>query len=355
MKVKMVDANPEIIEAIYFKKDWQKILKLRNNVRIPTANPLTLDNYVHDEPDSIWEIIDRDGIIIHENDSYLNKIQENPCSILDNPSDIYFVDSGTKRKYLGDNHGVLVSARKSAAATPLKISWAKVLRKGEPFSWDTFFRSDVINKVIPSNSLILVDRYLFNPLEDGVQNLMDILDSVLPATLDGDYHVLLITDNTQIVNQGEKVDPQDAVSEIQDVVPSLERPYRIIMEVIMVQPLEKGYARTPQNIALREFYPDTHDRHIISNYFIVSAEHALNAVKERNGKLVASFKQTLKFESIYAGIDNKYQDLKSLPVKSCDDFIKSVKKFTSSESPACLYYINAKAGNVNDIRNRLLL
>jgi hypothetical protein len=184
---------------------------------------------------------------------------------------------------------------------------------------------------------------------------MDILDSVLPATLDGDYHVLLITDNTQIVNQGEQVDPQEAVLEIQDVVPSLERPYRIIMEVIMVQPLEKGYARTPQNIALREFYQDTHDRHIISNYFIVSAEHALNAVKERNGKLVASFKQTLKFESIYAGIDNTYQDKKDLPVKGCDDFIKSVKKFTSGKSPACLYYINTKEGNVNDIRNRLLL
>lgn len=355
MKVKMVDATPEIIEAIYFKKDWQKILKLRHNVRIPTANPLTLDNYVHDQPDSVWEIIDRDGIIVHENDSYLNRIQENPCSILDNPSDIYFVDSSTKRNCLRENHGVLVSARRAEPATPLKTSWEKVLRKGEPFSWDTFFRSDVINKVIPSNSLILVDRYMFNPLDEGVQNLMDILDSILPATLNGDYHVLLITDNNQITKDGEEVEPQDAVLEIQDVVPSLERPYRILLEVIMIQPLERGYARTPQNIALREFYADTHDRHIISNYFIVSADHALSAVKGRNGKLVASFKQTLKFESIYAGIDNKYQDLKSLPVKSCDDFIKSVKKFTSSESPACLYYINAKAGNVNDIRNRLLL
>ncbi len=356
MKVKMVDANPEIIEAIYFKRDWQKILKLRNNVRIPTANPLTMDNYVHDQPDSVWEIIDRDGIIVHENDSYLNRIHENPASVLDNPSDIYFVDSNTKRNYLKDNHGVLVSARRAEPATPLKASWEKVLRKGESFSWDTFFRSDVINKVIPSNSLILVDRYMFKPLDEGVQNLMDILDSVLPATLDGDYHILLITDNTQIVNQGEDVDPHDAVLEIQDVVPSLERPYRIILEVLMVQPLEKGYRLTPQNIALREFYADTHDRHIISNYFIVSADHALSAVREsKKGKLVASYKQTLKFESVYAGIDNKFQDLKSLPVKSCDDFIKSVKKFTSSESPVCYYYMNAIKGDVNKIRNRLLL
>lgn len=359
MKTKMVNANPDTIEAIYFKKDWQKILKLRNNVRIPTANPLTLDNYIHDQPDSVWEIIDRDGIKVHDHDSYLNRIQENPSSVLDNPGDIYFVDRKIKKNYLNDNVGVLITAQKSASAIPLKTSWEKVLRKGENFSWDTFFRSDVINKIIPSNSLILVDRYMFSKFDDGVQNLMDILDAILPATMNGDYHVLVITDEDQVLTDGTQGSPDAAAHEMQCVVPSLDRPYRIILEVVMVKTLGKlpvGYRKTAQDLALMDFYADTHDRHIISNYFIVSADHALCAVREtKNGNLVASFKQTLKFESLYAGIDNKFQDLNSLPAKSCDDFIKSVRRFTSSTAPRCSYYINAKAGDVSKIRNRLLI
>lgn len=359
MKTKMVNANPDTIEAIYFKKDWQKILKLRNNVRIPTANPLTLDNYVHDQPDSVWEIIDRDGIIVHDHDSYLNRIQENPSSVLDNPGDIYFVDRNTKKKYLGENAGVLVSAQKSASAIPLKKSWSRVLRKGESFSWDAFFRSDVINKIIPSNSLILVDRYMFSKFDDGVQNLMDILDSILPATMNGDYHVLVITDEDEVLDDKTQDSPSAAAYEMQCVVPSLDRPYRIILEVLMVKTLGKlpvGYRKTAQDIALMNFYAETHDRHIISNYFIVSADHALCAVKEaKDGHLVASFKQTLRFESLYAGLDNKEQDLNSLPAKSSDDFINAVKRFTNSVNPKCSYYINAKAGDVSKIRNRLLL
>lgn len=359
MRVKMVNASPDVIEHIYFKKDWQKILKQRNNIRIPTTNPLSLDSYIHDQPDSIWEIIDRDGIIVHDNDSYLSGIHENPISVLDKPSDIYFVDRETKRKYLNNNPGVLISSQKSASAIPLKASWEKVLRRGENFSWDSFFRPDVLNKVIPSNALILVDRYMFSDsFKNGVQNLMNILDSVLPADMNGTYQVLLITDNDAALKDGSINDIDTAVSEIQCVIPSLERSYAIDLEILMVKTLgpSTGYKRTPREKALRDFYGETHDRHIFSNYFIVSADHALSAVKESNkGNLIATYKQTIKFETLYAGIDNKYQDLKSLPLKSAEDFYEAVIKFRDSTEPDCLYYINSKRGNVKNIRNRLLL
>lgn len=358
MKPKMVNANPETIEALYLKKDWQRILKLRNNVRIPTSNPLSVDNYVHDQPDSIWEIIERDGIIVHENDSYLAEIQQEPLSVLDNPSDIFFVNSDIKKKYLDTNAGVFISTRKSQPATALKASWEKVLNKGESFSWDGFFRNDVINKVIPSNSMIIVDRYMFSNLGEGVQNLMDILDAVLPQSMRGEYHILLVTDKSQIKHGGNQVGTNEAIAGINRVVPSLERPYGIVFEIIMVEPLRKrqgGYSKTEQEQALVEFYQATHDRHIISNYFIVSADHGLCAVTEsRSGALVASFKQTVKFESIYAGIDNKYQDIQSLPAKSASDFIESINLFIGSISPKCVYSINGEKQDVKKIKNRLL-
>lgn len=359
MKAKMLNASSDIIEQLYFKKDWRNILRIRNNIRIPTSNPLRLDNYVHDQPDSVWEIIDRDGIIVHDNDSYLSKIQSDPQSVLENPADIYFVDRGTKAKYLTDNHGVFITSRRTASASPLKATWKHVLKSGDMFSWDMFFKQDVMNKIIPSNSLIIVDRYLFSRFDAGVQNLLDILDSVLPQTMHGAYHVLVVTDEEQVLNDKTHHNIDSAVSGIQDVIPAMERPYEIVMEVLLVKPVGKqhpGRRRTPQEKAAIAFYADTHDRHIISNYFIVSAEHGLCAVREdESGKLKATFKQTLTFEGIYSGIDNKYQDLTSLPSKSCDDFIQSVNRFTHSEFPMCLYYINARKGDASQIMNRLLV
>ena len=355
MKVKMVNANPDVIEQIYFKRDWQKILKQRNNIRIPTDNPLTIDNYVHDQPDSIWEVIDRDGIKVHDNATYLSRIQEDPKSILENPTDIFFVDRNIKKKYLSCNSGVLVNSQKLAPTIPLKAEWSISPKGGECFSWGNVFRSDVLNRQIPSNALVLVDRYMFAKMGEGIQNLADIMESILPATLNGDYHILIISDHTTIKEDKKPLSPEEAATRLQCIVPSLNRPYDIVFEIIMVERIPKKDLMTPEESAQLSFYDDTHNRRIFSNYFIVSAEHGMNAVRtSKKGISVATYEQNIKFESIYAGVDNKFQDLNFLPIKRWDDFIRSVGIFIKGDSPLCHYFINGIRGDIHNIKNRLI-
>lgn len=57
--------------------------------------------------------------------------------------------------------------------------------------WKEFFK-EIANS--PTNSIIICDRYLFSN-EDGTngqENLIDILDSILPRSLKGEYHILLL-------------------------------------------------------------------------------------------------------------------------------------------------------------------
>lgn len=360
MKKKYVSATVDAVESLYLKKDWQNIIKSRKGVRIPSPNPLNLDSYVHDQPDSIWEILDRDQVQVFENDPFLTAIRDNPTSALKLPNEIFLVDRTTKARFNKVNTGTLAFSQKSASAIPLKRNWKRILKKGDPFSWDGFFRDDVINSVIPSNALILVDRYLFSPFDDGLQNLMDILDALLPKSFCGCYQILLITDDMQIMGaencQFKTID--EAVLDIQSVVPSLERPYEILLEVLLVHRAEKlapGQRRTSEENALIRYYQETHDRHIFSNYFSVTAEHALSAVKQtKKGNLVASFKQTISFDAAYAGIDNKYQSKRDLPIKGCEDFVRETEAFVDSPNPICLFYSNAKRTDVKDLRNRLI-
>lgn len=360
MKKKYVSATVDAVESLYLKRDWQNIFKSRKGVRIPSPNPLNIDDYVHDQPDSIWEILDRDQIQVFENDPFLAAIRDNPSSALNLPNEIFLVDRTTKARFNKLNTGTLVCSEKSASAIPLKRNWRRILKKGDSFSWEGFFRDDVINSAIPSNALILVDRYLFSSYDDGLQNLMDILDAILPKTFCGCYQILVITDDQQIMEAGQcqfkTID--EAVSDIQSVVPLLERPYEILLEVLLVHKAEKlayGQKRTPEENSLIRFYQETHDRHIFSNYFSVTAEHALSAVKQtKKGNLVASFKQTISFDAAYAGIDNKFQSKRDLPIKGCEDFVKETETFINSPNPICLFYSNAKRVDVKSIQNRLV-
>lgn len=340
MRAKMVNSRPDIIEKIYLDQDWRNIIKLRNNIRIPTPNPLNLNNYVHDQPETVWEIMDRDGIIVHENSPFLDSIKTNIRSLQDNPTDIYLLDRETKCKLITENTGVFITNNNAHSSEPLKISWSRSLSKGEEFSWDSFFRRDVMNVILPSNALIIVDRYLLNDFYCGCQNLIDILDPILPPTIAGDYHILIVTDDSTITEQTVDI----AVDALQDIITSLERPYPIILELLFVNRYSKNAAKV--------FYGKTHDRHIYSNYFVMSADHGFCAIEEK--KLVAKYGQTIRLEGIYSGIDNKYQDISSLPSKASNDFITAIENLKSSKSKDYKFYINTKAEDIRRMRNRLV-
>lgn len=356
MGTRMVYAAPATIENLYFKRDWQKVLEDRGHIRIPTENPIRLDDYIRDQPDSVWELIDRVGIKVHENDPLIDAIKEEPSAILSSPNDIYFIDRKTKEDYLKQNPGVQVFTEESESVTPLTVDWVKSPDRDEMFSWRKFFAAyeEHFKKPLCSNSIILVDRYILKKFESGLYNIKDMLDAILPASMHGEYHILIVTDDSQVMTS-KKVSIEDAVKRIQKLDKWLNRPYPLIIEVFMIRPLgEKREELTKAEVALRDIYAKTHDRHVYSNYFIVSASKSLRAVKMNLDKEpVSSEDQDITFKSIYNGINNPIPT--DLPYKSCDKFITAINKYIKSDDTSlCKYYINGVEGDVKNIKNRLL-
>lgn len=140
-----------------------------------------------------------------------------------------------------------------AAETP-DAAWAK---PQEPLGdgWGTVLKS---LKGIPSNALLLTDRYLFSgyypKFGNGIDNVQSILDTLLPKTFLGEYHVTVVFDND---NKNEEYSFNDIASQLYHVKQSLHRTYPINMEVLGI---------TEYN----EVYDKRHNRRIISNYYTIT-------------------------------------------------------------------------------------
>ena len=80
---------------------------------------------------------------------------------------------------------------------------------------------------LPMNSLVLLDNFLFSSLREGKRNLISLLDSLLPATLHEDFHLLLVTTNPR--NVLNEVALTTLFSELRI---ALDRPYHLIMGLL---------------------------------------------------------------------------------------------------------------------------
>lgn len=124
-----------------------------------------------------------------------------------------------------------------------KLGWYAALSPRTP-AW----------QAVPLNSLVIVDNYLLgeniNRLEAGQENLVSLLDSLLPPTLDVHFHLLLVTNNsTRFLTS------QNLTQLAENLRRKLARPYRLRIGVVT---REDG----------RE-----HRRAIIGNYYFGASHH----------------------------------------------------------------------------------
>lgn len=135
--------------------------------------------------------------------------------------------------------------------------------------WDTVL--DSVER-LPSNALLLTDRYLFafrRPnAGDGIANIKDILSELLPKQFQGgNYHVTIIFDN---MAKDENYSFDEISQLLEDLKQQLNCDYSITMEVIGI---------TPDC----SIYNKLHNRMIISNYYLVEASHKLAAFNKDKG------------------------------------------------------------------------
>ena len=372
--VKKLNCDNDTLENLVYDDTWYEIIKSRNHVRISGEMPIDPKEVIKDEPKDAWETLVRDSINIESNSQFVHETMDSLNLTLQHPNDIYiYPGSRQQAESARKCYGTFVLSSSAKSSKNLKRHWDKEPLAKSEYSWKEFLNRFHVGEEIPSNALIIIDRYLFSPNEgmdyrNGIRNLYAILDELLPKTFSEDYQILLIFDDTKFATpKKEKQLTREELKEFNErglkfVVKAIKliikdlRPYIPTIEILTINS-EAGH----------EIYSETHDRRIISNYFSISSTRGFSAfLPERDsreeifysGPNYATWKQKLNFESIYAHIDNEDQDKKSLPIHSNENTIVEIKKYISglkgNEKGFKYIYNGDYRCHVLEIRNRLL-
>ena len=206
--------------------------------------------------------------------------------------------------------------------------------------WDSVL--DSVEK-LPSNALLLTDRYLFAFRQpnagDGLANIRDILDQLLPQQfLGGDYHVTIVFDD---MSKHESYSFDEIATKLNRIKTQLRRDYPIMMEVLGI---------TPDC----SIYNKLHNRLIISNYFLVEASHKLAAFNaDRGTARQMLIPMTLFTEGSLNGISTPPLKAIEQTITTLRDFSKSLSQLTDHN--VYLYAVNGKRmERCMSMRNRLL-
>lgn len=267
-----------------------------------------------------------------------------PENVLYNPSALYLLDiTASEALAIQRMYGVMCLSSKAPDISPLiDINDEHTTEKKVPLGrgWDS-----VLDSVehLPSNALILNDRYLFkttNPIYgNGFDNIRSILTELLPHELKAKYHIIVIFDRDEI-------DPlynfNSIVKRLNVIAQEFKKPYEIVMEVLG---LSEG----------KDIYYKFHNRRIVSNYFVVKMDYSLAAFNKTEG----TSEQTIIPQVLFT--EDSLNNRSSAPLQSMQQITKALQTFSQSLSSPSLdhnSYSYAIKGQRKDrcltITNRLI-
>ena len=278
------------------------------------------------------------------------RYKSHPENVLKNPSALFVLDmTRTEALAIQRTYGVICLGRDSRSISPLiDVNDIHISNEDETLGrgWDS-----VLDSVedLPSNALLLTDRYLFSARRpnfgNGIANVQSILEELLPQQfLGGAYHVTILFDNQA---KHETYSFNDIVEQLegvkQDLQQSLNLDYPIMMEVIGITP------DTP-------IYFKLHNRLIISNYYMVEAAHKLAAFN----KNIGTTRQLLLPLALFT--ESSLNGKSTPPLKAIDQTLYSLRVFSKTlptlseaEQNTIFYAVDGKRmKKCMAIRNRLI-
>lgn len=261
------------------------------------------------------------------------RYKEHPENVLKNPSALYILDmTPAEALAIQKMYGVMCLSNSAPDITPLiDINDEHTTEKRVPTGrgWDS-----VLDSVehMPSNALILTDRYLFKTSKaiygNGFDNIRSILTELLPRELNTKYHIIVIFDRDEI-------DPlynfNSIAKRINDIAQEFKKPYEIVTEVLG---LSEG----------KDIYYKFHNRRIVSNYFVVKMDFSLAAFNKTEG----TSEQTITPQVLFT--EDSLNNRSSAPLKSMQQITKALKSFSESLISPSMDH-NSYSYAVNGVRN----
>ena len=268
-------SDKDIFENIISSPDaypnWNKIINNYSDICLD-INLLDLDLELNNPESILFLFLQSNAreIDLIPIDSYFKSIYANPNTIIDNPTSAYFLNLNIiEAKQLQEDTGVIINC--------LDVIDDDILSKGVNFDWlaDETINNNWINILnlfnnFPSNSLIINDRNLFTNEEGssniGVDNILRILNNLLPHNLKTDYHILILTE--QKADARNKIKCELLADILNKGIRNL-RNYNFQIEIV--------YYFSGTN-----FFKNTHNRRIYSNYKYGKCENSLASFKIKN-------------------------------------------------------------------------
>ncbi len=278
----------------------------------------------------------------------MDDIERNPSIVHNDPCAIYLLNiDKEKADKIQKDFGVICQSIDSLDDSILTKGFIDVSpRRGDKdYGWSQVLK---MLKKYPSNSILINDRNLFsNETLDsssgepgnklGVDNLYEILDVIIPKRFCGDYHVFICFD-TSSLNSGVSADY--ICGKIQALKQRLNRRNTIIFEILALHGKSSPY------------YHITHNRRVLTNYFILTAEHMLKAF---DGSISVSSQHITGNKLYNCGL----YDYNDTPEKLHRDMINDFKEMGKyyQEHPQSHYYTYYLKGNkqeITSITNRII-
>lgn len=203
----------------------------------------------------------------------MDDIVSNPTEVHKDPCAIYIlnIDKETAEK-IQREYGVICQSTDNLDDSILTEGFIDMSPHygDRDYGWERVLK---MHKKYPSNAVIINDRNLFsNETLDsesgkpgnrlGIENLYEILNAIIPKKFCGDYQVFLCFDKSSL---NSNVTEDYICKQIQSLIKRLKRRGTIVIEVLVLH----GDSSPKYNL--------THNRRVLTNYFILTAEHMLKA------------------------------------------------------------------------------
>ena len=273
-----------------------------------------------------------------------DNLKQHPEDVLKSPSSLYILDvTPAEALSIRRSFGVMCLSGDNPDITPLiDVNDIHISNEHEKLGrgWDSVL--DSVEK-LPSNALLLTDRYLFafrHPnAGDGLANIHDILNELLPQQFEGgDYHVTIVFDDR---SKHSSYTFDEIATKLNRIKTQLGRNYPIMMEVLGI---------TPDC----SIYNKLHNRLIVSNYYLVEAGHKLAAFNKDQG----TARQMLIPMTLFT--EASLNGTSTPPLKAIEQTVATLREFSKSLSQLSdhsvyLYAVNGKRmEKCMGIRNRLI-
>lgn len=293
----------------------------------------------NDSDDEEWDLanptlmaLHRSGTSIEVDNELLEDIKEDNSKVMELTNPAYILDFDEQEaKNIEEKHGVIFLPVKNTPRPILsKRGWEiDTTDENKPKTWDYFLKSNRAT----FNSLLIVDRYFFSSevgetFADSLYNLKAILKALLPSKNIPSFTVSVIFDETKSDFQ-----LQELATKVNKIKKTIIGKTPFTLELISID--SNCYK-----------YEETHDRFIISNYFVINASHKIKAFNSQNKSLCA---QKISFDYLYSkGIEE--DDISSTPEVSQDRVLKAVCDAIHTSKTEILYAANGQISRKGDFK-----